>query len=96
MLQPSFPVRVQPLVAWTVFLIVFSLTAFFWLIGEPIVHSVYASFYSSLPSEAVSTADFLKFLYYAILIIIDSVFALWAFLVTVRRQPVVNPYGGGY
>ncbi len=92
----TFPVRVSPLAAWTVFLLVFCLTAFFWLIGEPIINATYTAFYSSLPIEAVGTADFMKVVYYAILIVIDSVFALWAFLVTVRRQPVISPYGAGY
>ena len=85
------PVRVTPLVAWSVVLIVFSVSSFLWLISEPIVHIIYTSLYGMIPSEAVGPADVMKYEFYAILIIINLLFVLWAFLVTTRRQPVTTP-----
>jgi hypothetical protein len=64
-----------------------------WLISAPIVQVLYSSTSAYLPEEAEGIALTLRLEFMIIPIIMDCLLAVWAFLVTTRRQPVVQ---GGY
>lgn len=62
------------------------------LASEPMVATVYTALYGMVPDEGAPTMNMLKLLYYAIPIGWNIGLFIWAFLVTTRRQPVINPY----
>ena len=64
-----------------------------WLISAPIVSAFFSATSSMLPEEAEGAAMTLRIQFIVFPIIIDCLLAVWAFLVTTRRQPVIQ---GGY
>ena len=88
------PVRVSPLLAWTVALMGIVITAMLWVVSAPIVTAFYNAMGSDLPEQAQgpSTTLRLQFIIFPVIICVGLV--VWAFLVTTRRQVVTRP--GGY
>jgi len=84
---------VQPLTAWLIVIIAVSLSGVTWLISAPIVSALYSATSGMLPEEAEGVALTMRIEFMIIPIIIDVLLAVWAFLVTTRRQPVIQ---GGY
>ena len=84
---------VQPLTAWLIVIIAVSMSGVAWLISAPIVSVFYSATADMLPEEAAGAALTMRIEFMVIPIIIDCLFVIWAFLVTTRRQPVIQ---GGY
>jgi hypothetical protein len=84
---------VQPLTAWLIVIVAVSMSGAVWLIAAPIVSALYLATGSYLPEEAEGIAATMRLEFMIIPIIIDVLLAIWAFLMTTRRQAVVQ---GGY
>ena len=84
---------VQPLTAWLIVIVAVSMSGAVWLVSAPIVSALYLATGSYLPEEAEGIAATMRIEFMIIPIIIDCLLAVWAFLVTTRRQPVIQ---GGY
>jgi hypothetical protein len=84
---------VQPLTAWLIVIIAVSFSGVTWLISAPIVQAFYSATSGMLPEEAEGIAMTMRIEFMIVPIIIDVLLAVWAYLVTTRRQPVIQ---GGY
>jgi len=85
---------VQPLTAWLIVIVAVSLSGVTWLISAPIVQALYSATSGMLPEEAEGVAMTLRIQFMIFPIIIDLLLVVWAYLVTTRRQAVVQ--GGDY
>ena len=84
---------VQPLTAWIIVIIAVSMSGATWLISAPIVQALYSATSDMLPEEAAGAAMTLRIQFMIIPIIMDCLLVVWAYLVTTRRQMVIQ---GGY
>jgi hypothetical protein len=83
----------SPLTAWLIVVVAVSMSGAAWLISAPIVQALYLATSSYLPEEAEGIAMTLRLEFMIIPIIIDCLLTVWAYLVTTRRQAVIQ---GGY
>jgi hypothetical protein len=81
---------VQPLTAWLIVVIAVSMSGAVWLISAPIVQTLYSATSSYLPEEAEGIAMTLRLEFMIIPIIMDCLLTVWAYLVTTRRQAVIQ------
>ena len=80
----------SPLTAWLIVVIAVSMSGATWLISAPIVQVLYSSTSGYLPEEAEGIALTLRLEFMIIPIIIDLLLTVWAYLVTTRRQAVIQ------
>jgi|GEM_PF-4182202 len=81
----------NPLHAWALVIITVGITFFLWLVLEPLRGTLMSSMSAYIPMQANTPLNILNILWFGAPIIISVLMAIWAFLVTTKRQVLVNP-----
>ena len=82
---------VSPLQAWSLVIIACSITFLLWIISAPFVAAFYTATNGKISDEAQGAANMMRIEFIIFPIAICIGLAVWAALVTTRRQIVTTP-----